>query len=626
MIRIWFVKKIIKGGKAMKKLLMLLVIGVLFLSGCTSQDQSTEKEALTSTQEGHNGDVVLEVKLDGDKIESIEVTSHRETEDLGDLALDETIRQIIDTQSVDVDVVAGATVSSMAVINGVKDVLIQAGILQTENEVSTDKEVQTLDTQLIVIGAGPSGLAAAIEAAQAGINVIVFEKTGVTGGAAKFGMGPLAIDTEYQEAIGEDLTVQEAYDMFMEYTHYRVDGNLVYEYFDMSSSTIDWLEDMGVKFQGAARYFEKSYASWLIVESDDGTKGGGQAETMTRLMTEYAQSLGVEFYLNTPVTKIDVVNGEVQGVVAVNENENIEYHATGEAVVVASGGFGNNEEMIKEELGYTWGEDYFGMKFPGHEGDGIKMALDAGAQKGNMNIEMIFNIYANDGPAITGDVMIMMRQPGLLVNANGERFFNEEQIQNTTYTGNALAIQPNNTGYMILDENIIHGYLEEGVDFESNVYQWEDLSTIFDTVERLMDEGSVSVFKGDVSEVAQYLGTSVDNLQKTINDYNEIVESGQDPLGKSEKYLRPIDENKLVVAQYFPGSYGTLGGIAVNSKLEVLDTNNQAIKGLYSAGTDSCEIFGDSYMFLLPGNTMGYALNSGRIAARNLTNYLQEGQ
>ncbi len=76
------------------------------------------------------------------------------------------------------------------------------------------------------------------------------------------------------------------------------------------------------------------------------------------------------------------------------------------------------------------------------------------------------------------------------------------------------------------------------------------------------------------------------------------------------------------MAQYFPGSYGTLGGIGVNSDLEVLDTNHQVITGLYSAGTDSCEIFGDSYMFLLPGNTMGYSINSGRIAARSAMEFL----
>ena len=544
--------------------------------------------------------------------------------------MEELAKGIVDGQSLKLDTIAGATVSSKALLSAVEDCVKQAGgdvdaLKNKEVEASVAKLEQVeINADYIVVGAGPAGLASAIEAVEAGYDVVVFEKTAVIGGAAKYGMGPLALETSYQAEQGEMITVDEAYDMFMEYTHYRVDGELVYDYFKMSNDTITWLEDMGVEFQEAARYFDKSYPSWHIVKNDKGVKGGGQAETMTRKMSERAEKLGVTFYFETPVTSIVKEQDKVTGVIAVNEAEGKEYHANSKAVLVATGGFGNNVEMIEEELGYVWGEDYFGMKFPGHEGDGIKMAREIGADSGQVNIEMIFNIYANNGPDVPSDVMILMRQPGLLVNKEGRRFFNEEQVQNTTYTGNALVRQTGNTGYMILDKTMIQNYIDHGVDFTSMVYQCDDFSTFYDSIDTMLEGGSISVFKGNsIAELAEYIGCDEAELQATFDEYNELCKNGYDPYGKDAQYLDAFDGSTYYVAQYFPGSYGTLGGIGVNSKLEVVDSENKAIAGLYSAGTDSCEIFGDSYMFLLPGNTMGYSINSGRIAARSAIEYMK---
>lgn len=482
-----------------------------------------------------------------------------------------------------------------------------------------------LDYDYVVIGAGPSGLSSAIQAAEAGLSVGVFEKTSSTGGAAKFGMGPLALESHIQKDQDDQLSVDEAFDEFTEYTHWRIDAPLVYDYFKLSGDTIAWLENMGVEFEGTAKYFEKSYETWHIVKSDKGVKGGGQAETMTRKMTEYAKDLGVDFHLETPAYAISKDGDKVSGIMAVNTDEEKLYKVKADATLVATGGFGNNIAMLEEELGYNWGEDYFGMRFPGHEGDGLKMAWDAGANKSDRNIEMIFNIYSKGGPQITPEIMVMMRQPGLLVNTDGQRFFNEEQIQNTTYTGNALVQQTGNTGYMLLTKSILDHYLENGVDFPSAVYQAKDLSAIYDQIDTMVEEGSESVFHAkNIKEAADFIGCSESALKETVDKYNEIVKDGKDPLGKSDKYLREFKDEDIYIAQYYPGSYGTLGGIDINRKLEVLDENAMPIEGLYSAGTDSCHIFGDSYMFLMPGNTMGYSLNSGRLSANSVIEYIKD--
>ena len=127
--------------------------------------------------------------------------------------------------------------------------------------------MENLKTQLVVIAGGPSGMSAAVQAAEDGADVIVIEKAAITGGAANMGMGPLGIGTKYQQEQMIDVTVEKAFNMFMDYTHYNVDARLVKRYFEQSAETIEWLEDMGVEFEGAFKYFPQSEATWHIVKT-----------------------------------------------------------------------------------------------------------------------------------------------------------------------------------------------------------------------------------------------------------------------------------------------------------------------------------------------------------------------
>ena len=134
------------------------------------------------------------------------------------------------------------------------------------------KEVIMADysTQIVVIAGGPAGLSAAVQAAEDGAEVILIEKNAAVGGAANMGMGPLAIGTQYQKRQMYDITVEKALNMIMEYSHYNIDGRLVKRYFEQSADTIEWLEDMGVEFEGAYKYFTKSEPTWHIVKTDQG--------------------------------------------------------------------------------------------------------------------------------------------------------------------------------------------------------------------------------------------------------------------------------------------------------------------------------------------------------------------
>ena len=174
--------------------------------------------------------------------------------------------------------------------------------------------MKTMEADVIVVAAGPAGLAAAITAGENDLKAIVFEKSNTTGGAANMGMGPLGIGTKYQKKAFCDITVDEALNKHMEYTHYRVDSDLVQTYFNKSADTIEWLEDMGVEFAGAFRYFRESEATWHIVKPENGVIGPRAAGPMVRAMTEKAKELGVTPMATWVAGALGGVEPEIMGV------------------------------------------------------------------------------------------------------------------------------------------------------------------------------------------------------------------------------------------------------------------------------------------------------------------------
>jgi fumarate reductase flavoprotein subunit len=144
-------------------------------------------------------------------------------------------------------------------------------------------------------------------------------------------------------------------------------------------------------------------------------------------------------------------------------------------------------------------------------------------------------------------------------------------------------------------------------------------------MENAFKVGYKNVFVADtLEELTAKTGIDPDGLRTTVNEYNGFCEKGFDPIfNKNPKLLRPLTTPKYYAGKFLPGAYGSLGGIKINYKTEVLNKDWKKIPGLYAAGTDACAIYGDTYVFILPGNTMGFALNSGRIAGENAAAYAQ---
>jgi fumarate reductase flavoprotein subunit len=476
--------------------------------------------------------------------------------------------------------------------------------------------VKQLEADIAII----AGLAAAVAAAEGGAKVINFEKSPSTGGTGNMGMGPLGVETRQQRLKQIQLTREEAFNAFMNYTHWRVDARLVKAYIDKSASTIEWLEKMGVEFVEPAAYFPGSNFTWHLVKPPAGRPGPMSAAAMMKVMAQTATELGVKILLQTPANKILKEGNRVVGVEGTDKSgETVQVKS--KAVIVATGGFGDNPEWLKKYSGYDWGKDLFSMRIPGLAGDGIKMAWEAGAGSEGMNVEIIYDVPN----LMDGDLMNGFKQPCLMVNLQGERFIDEAIMGNTTYTGNALARQKDRCGFLILDSAIKKYYETDSLDILSVVFYGYKIDNFEGKLKKMLDNGFKYAFMADtIDELAAKTGIDAANLKKTIEVYNKACETGRDTvLNKNPRYLRPIAKPPFYAGKHFPGAYGSLGGIKINYKTEVVSQNFDIIPGLYAAGTDACSIYGDSYVFILPGNTMGFALNSARMAAEHALEYIK---
>ena len=476
-----------------------------------------------------------------------------------------------------------------------------------------------LEADIIVVAAGASGLPAAITAAQGGAKVIVFEKGSTTGGTGNMGMGPFGVESRLQRLKQVKLTKDEAFKIFMDYTHWRVDAQLVRAYIDKAATGIDWLEKLGVEFVEPATYFPGGNYTWHLVKPATGQPGPMASGTMMKILTDRAKELGVKIFLQSPVKKILKQGDRVTGVVAEDKSgEPIQVKA--KAVIIGTGGFGDNPDMIKKYTGFEWGRDLFSFRIPGMVGDGIRMAWEVGAAPTEMSMEMIYGMPGELDPRLHET----FRQPHLMVNLLGERFFNEEIMPNTTFTGNAIARQKNRAAFLIFDENIKRHMETVGYDFLSVVFPLTKVDNLDALIKEAFDKGYKDVFVADsLEELAGKTGIDPEGLKKTVEQYNRFCEKGHDDLfAKNPKYLQPVKEPKFYALRVHLRFWGTLGGIKINEKTEVLDNEDEVIPGLYAVGNDAGGLWGDTEDLLLPGEALGFALNSGRIAGKNALKYI----
>jgi len=468
-------------------------------------------------------------------------------------------------------------------------------------------EVAEKGADVVVVGSGAAGMAAALTAAEGGASVILCEKLRHQGGTSNFAEGLCAVESQMQHQHYVGLTRDEAFRISMEYSHWRANPRLVRAIIDLSADTM---------FYDAPR-------TWHIIKGK--SKPGGRGSVMIKTLSKRVIEKGGNIYLGTPVKKLVKENNKITGVVVESNKNLIEIKA--KAVIIATGGYANNKEWVKKYTGFDLNVNVFPLGNIGKMGDGIRIAWEAGADdKGMGLIQLWRGILIGQGVRELSNLNAAALQPHLWANQYGERFCDETIANIDPFEGNACARQKNGYSYTIFDEAIKRHMMEKGIDKNMGTGNppgtpLPDLDT---ELKGAFEKKNPHIFVADsIEALAGQIDVNPTVLKATIGEYNTFCQQGHDDLfAKDRQYLRPIKEPKFYAVRCVTMTLGTLGGININHNTEVLDKENNIIPGLYAAGNDASGMFGDSYNIYLSGGTLGFAVNSGRIAGKNALKYI----
>lgn len=602
-----------KGKKVLSLLLVLMML--LSMAGCqpaqpAAQDPPPAEEppatdglytpgTYTGKGAGINGEIEVEVTVDENEITSIKVLSHNETPGVSDLAISDVPANIVKHQSLGIDGIAGATESSKGILEAVANALSQAGAdidalkakeVKTEKgtAVTTEKEVD-----VVVIGAGGAGLAAAVSAHENGASVIVLEKMPKTGGNTIIsGAAYNCVDPGRQIPAG----IEDSVDLHFQQTYEGGDkvGNpeLIKILVENAYPTLEWLEGLGMEFTDYV--FTVLGGLWPRAHRPVMPLGTGYIATYENYINN--NSSDIEIMLNTEATHILMEDGKAVGVMADGPEGPVIVRAN-KGVVMATGGFSKNSEMLKE-YNKHWPDltNTLSTNHPGATGDGIRMAVEVGANLVGMEHIQLLPLGDPDTGSLAGNIEQAVENR-IFVNKDGNRFVDEGARRDVMTE--ALFEQEDEFLWIILD---------------SQNYPTGDTKNNFnETIDELVAAGRA--FQADTLEdLAAQIGVNADNLVAAVEDFNAHVESKEpDAFGRT-LYQWKMDTPPYYAGPRKPTVHHTMGGIEINTEAQVLDTSGNIIPGLYAAGEVTGGIHGTNR---LGGNALADINTFGRIAGRN---------
>ncbi|MDJ1370490.1 flavocytochrome c [Gulosibacter molinativorax] len=605
---------------------------------------------------GYHGKLPMSVTFGRDRIEDIEIDTSTETQGIADVVFTRIPEQIISGQTLNIDTISGATATSQGVLNGVADAVELANadpeILRNRPKPSKASQSApiTLDTDVVVVGAGGAGLAAAASVLQNGKQVIVLEKFPAIGGNTVRTGGPMnSADPTWQKEFaalaGEDATLRgisetpeseidaeylddfralqgEISAYFAEVEgkdEYLFDSSLLhriqtylggvrtdltgtrtygtYELVKLLTDnvldSVHWLEDIGVEFD----YEQVSMpvgALWRRGHKPIANEGFA----FVQALSQWVESNGGDIRTEMDVQKLLIEEGRVVGVEARNGDQRVIVRS--KAVVLASGGFGSNTKMLQQYNTY-WQEiadDTTTSNSPAIQGDGINLALQAGAALVDMGfIQMLPTCDPKTGALFTG----LQVPPAnfVMVNQQGRRFVNEFGSRDEI---SKAAIENGTLYYLIADDEI--------------------KKTAFNTNQEMLDaqvtKNDGTLYRADtLEELAEQIGIEPAVLVEEIDKYNSYADAGEDP-----EFHKSAFDLKVVQAPFYatprrPAVHHTMGGVKINTKTEVLNTEGNVIPGLYAAGEVAGGIHAGNR---LGGNALADIFTFGRFAGANAAN------
>ncbi len=543
--------------------------------------------------QGFGGPVQVVITVTENMITDVTITGESETPALGGVAVS-TMGDLIEAaRTPNVDGVSGATVTSTAIIAAATEALTAAGAdiallddLRLDQAEDIIKEDKLIETQLVIVGAGGAGMTAAIMAQQAGVDFVILEKMPYVGGNTTKATGGMnAAETHYQKEQGIEDSVALFVSDTMTGGHNLNDPALVQTLAENSAGAIDWLDSIGanlpkISFSGGAS------TNRIHAPADGSAVGNYLVDKFSAKLSE----MGVQVMLNTKATELLMEDGKIAAVKA--EGADANYLIRCQAVILATGGFGANLDMIA-----SYRPDLQGTvttNAPGATGDGIVMAHAVGAALVDIEqIQLHPTVEQTTSMLITESV----RGDGaILVNQGGERFTNELLTRDAVSA--AELAQEGCYAYIIFDQH---------------------LRDNLKAIEKYVTNG-LTVQADTIEELAEKLSIDPATLAKTLADWNAAVAAQDDALfGRTTGMDNDLTTPPYYAIQIAPGIHHTMGGVKINTSAEVIDTDGNAIPGLFAAGEVTGGVHGGNR---LGGNAVADIVIFGRIAATSAIAYL----
>ena len=628
--------------KSVSALAMAAIIAVsLFGYGCGSKPASTAGGVsgdFIGTAKGMGGDVTVTLTLEDGKITGCTAEGKDETQGIGTLALEQLPAQIAETGSIAVDGVSGATITSTAIKEAAAAALTAAGLnpddYKTAVENDAAAEDSTVDADVVVVGAGGAGMTAAITAAAEGKSVVILESQSMVGGNSVRATGGMNAgktvyqdENEFGESAGVEKTLKTAAEKYADNETITALAKTVSEqwaayqanptgYFDSvelmeldtmiggkgindpelvetlcanSADAIDWLDEHGITLHNVSSFGGASVKRIHRPVNAEG-KTVSVGSYMIPLLQENCEKAGVKMMLDTTATEILTdANGAAVGVKATGASgETVTVNA--KAVVLATGGFGANLDMVvkyKPEL-----KGFMTTNAPGIQGQGIEMAQAIGAATVDMDqIQIHPTVEANTAALITEG----LRGDGaILINEEGQRFIDEVGTRDVVSA--AEIAQTGSYSWLVVDQamadasSVIQGYIKKGYTVTGATYE----------------------------ELGKAMGVDAAAFAETMEKWNGYVEAKNDPDFGRTSFANPLNTAPYYAVKVTAGVHHTMGGLKINANTEVLNEKGEVIPGLFAAGEVTGGVHGANR---LGGNAVADFTVFGRIAGAAASDY-----
>lgn len=541
---------------------------------------------------GRMDEVTVSVSVSADRIEKIDVVQSNEFPILSDRVFETVIPDIIANQSLAVDTVTGATVTSSAILSATADALAQAGanlsVLRSAPVAAKPlPAAQDMDTQIVVAGGGLAGMMAALSAADQGADVILVEKLSYLGGSFGLSNGGFAVANSQ---VVRDMGIDDSLDRIFvwmrqmnETSEMDMDYDLASSIIARSGATMDYLVNrFGYELQAADRgYYTR------------GTFGSG-AET-TQMLEKSLAEVGVTVLTETTAREIVMEGEKAVGLTCENAGGSFTIHA--DKVIIATGGANYNEALMLEGNPELAVVDLFDETSIGNSGDGFVMLERIGAKMGPgpriksaaPDYAAAFHLYylTNQDPA-----------KNLLVNADGERFTNESPVNGSVMLNKYMLREASPAYYVIFDT--VHTD-------ESFLSKMQALAP--------QENRKIVVYAETIEELAVKMGVEPATLRATFDRYQALCEKGVDEdFGKAAEHLVPYAAQGGYYAAYLmPAAWGTFGGAITDDTFHVLREDGSIIENVFAAGEAATStLFADYYFGSF---SLGYYATMGRVAS-----------